>query len=512
MRVELNRVHQGHALEVLQQMPDKLVDCVITSPPYWSLRDYKTEPMVWGGVEGCEHEWRKHERYHGAPVYKGKTRWQHKGGDSPLVTPEIYTTGQAGEKRTTITQFCQHCNAWRGSLGLEPTIELYLDHLLSIFDEVGRVMKDGGSLWVNIGDSYSGSGGAGGDYNEGGRKEGQPKFKQNPPINIPAKSLCLIPQRFAISMVDRGWILRNTIIWHKPNPMPSSSDDNFTVDFEYLFFFVKNNKPLYYVNPVRREMRDRRPDKETGEEGVDWVWAERRRSGKTERYKRTLWEGRDYYWEQQFEPQTELSLQRGKYGPSSQRKRLEDDGLPTHEFTNYWPMSGRNKRCVWTIPTEPFPDAHFATFPQKLVETPIHASCPEFVCEKCGRGRVRILEHSPHPDAKYRTDIPHIPRNIGGQQDRPGRFYSEKGGMGKPTVLIKDIGLTDCKCGAGWRPGIVLDPFMGSGTVALVAKRLKRDWVGIELSQEYVEMAEKRIDIIRYAKEHPEYKKEGFFF
>ena len=148
----INQIICGSALDVLKSMPDNFVDCVITSPPYWGLRDY--------GVSG--------------------------------------------------------------QLGLEPTFQEYIGKLVEIFDEVKRVLKPTGTCWVNLGDSYSGSGGAGGDYNPGGLREGQPKFKQGK-ADVPAKSLCCIPDRFKIGMVDSGWICRNEIIWYKRNCMPSSA-------------------------------------------------------------------------------------------------------------------------------------------------------------------------------------------------------------------------------------------------------------------------------------------------
>lgn len=293
----------GDVLTELQKLPSESVDCIVTSPPYWALRDYDVE----------------------------------------------------------------------GQLGLESTFEEYINKLVHIFDEVKRVLKKTGTCWVNLGDTYSASGGAGNQYDfihgSGKHKtgtEGMKKYGGHNVSNLKPKSLCLIPYRFAIEMCNHGWILRNVLIWHKPNCMPSSADDRFTVDFEPLFFFTKSKK---------------------------------------------------YWFEQQRVPMQEVSIKRNLYSHSGGGQYAVSRQRKPGEFGNE--EAGRNMRCVWTINTQPFPESHFAVFPERLVETPIKAGCPE--------------------------------------------------------------------------NGTVLDPFMGSGTTGLVAKKLVRNFIGIEIKPEYVEMARKRI-------------------
>lgn len=284
----MNKIFQGSALEVLKTLQSESVDCVMTSPPYWALRDY--------GVQG--------------------------------------------------------------QLGLEPTLEEYIDNLCTIFDEVKRCLKKEGTCWVNLGDTYFGSGkGAGGDI-EGSKQvwtfenketkicthcrksfegyafqqfcgsacsgvDNTPRTKKG---KLPDKTLCMIPFRFAIEMVNRGWILRNTIIWHKPNAMPSSVKDRFTVDFEYLFFFVKSKR--YYFEP---------------------------------QYEPHIWADRD----------SRSKIKGGKEsGGKSASKKYATSRVAYGEF-------GRNKRTVWTIPTKPYSEAHFATYPEALCETPLKTGCPE---------------------------------------------------------------------------------------------------------------------------------------
>jgi site-specific DNA-methyltransferase (adenine-specific) len=296
----------GNTLDVLRTMPDESIDCCITSPPYWGLRDY--------------------------------------GIDSQL--------------------------------GLEPTFQLYIEHLLEIFDQVHRVLKKTGTCWVNLGDTYAGSWGHSGHRPERTGivghhyvREGHPKF--NPPSSrvqsVQAKALCNIPFHFAIGMTDHKWIERNCIIWHKPSCMPSSAKDRFTVDFEYVFFFVKSKK---------------------------------------------------YWFEQQFEANVD-SYEKAKVKHGATKKYI---GTPLErnccEGDRYNP-NGRNRRAVWRINPQPFKDAHFAVFPEKLVEPMILAGCP--------------LE------------------------------------------------------------GTVLDPFAGSGTTCLVARKLGRHYIGIDLNPNYCDMANKRL-------------------
>lgn len=151
----------GDACDVLKQLPPQSIDCVVTSPPYWQLRDY--------GVDG--------------------------------------------------------------QLGLEDSVQAYIDNLCAVFDEVKRVLKDTGTCWVNLGDTYSGE-----------------------RARLPHKTLLQVPSRFAIRMISRGWTLRNEIIWHKPNILPQSATDRFTHDFEKLYFFTKSSR--YYFRQQFEPLRD----------------------------------------------------------------------------------------------------------------------------------------------------------------------------------------------------------------------------------------------------------------
>ncbi|MDD5530860.1 MAG: DNA methyltransferase [bacterium] len=147
--------------------------------------------------------------------------------------------------------FCIKCGCWKGSLGQEPSFTMYVENLCSIMDECKRVLKKTGSLWVNIADTYAGSGNGTNNYTgakakslSGKRMDYNMQFqaKQQRNQSVPDKSLCLIPFRFATAMVDRGWTCRNDIAWDKANCLPSPADDRFTVSWEHLFFFTKSNR------------------------------------------------------------------------------------------------------------------------------------------------------------------------------------------------------------------------------------------------------------------------------
>lgn len=205
--IELNKIYQGNTLDVLKPWPDAFVDCVITSPPYWGLRAYGTEPQIWDGDPNCQHIW----------IDNSYVR----NNDQTAGEKQRTNTGSVGRDVPVKSGFCQSCNAWKGELGLEPTFDLYISHLIQIFDEVKRVLKPTGTCWVNLGDSYHNatkwtnkpecpqtiSNGNNRDLKTG-RVTNQ---------GIGEKSLCCIPDRFKIAMVDSGWICRNEIVWYKRN-------------------------------------------------------------------------------------------------------------------------------------------------------------------------------------------------------------------------------------------------------------------------------------------------------
>jgi DNA methylase len=257
---------------------------------------------------------------------------------------------------------------------------------------------------------------------------------------------------------------------------------------------LKSSTTQYWTNEKTLELVTAEQSGIRGEENRDWEW--RIISGK--RKKVNLWSGHDYYFEQQFEAYDKVLDRWG-----GDKKKLTDnlkgaEYEPAHRERDMRPNSqGRNKRCVWTIPTEPFPEAHFATYPQGLCETPIKAACPEFVCRKCGKGKKKLYQGRSGAafnlrirDAKLRPEKWEGSKNLAIASEAEKESYDESqyGGEGK-----KFIGYTDCGCNAGFSPGEVLDPFAGSGTTGLVCQRLGRQFIGVDLSIEYLKMAQRRM-------------------
>jgi len=240
------KIYNMDVLHALKQMPDESVDMQITSPPYWGLRDYgEGTESIWGGDNDCDHDFKDYNYLH-------PTRGNRGEGIDAKHKP-------AGIKQPTNIKIniCSKCEAWKGKLGLEPDFNLFIKHLCDIFDEVKRVLKKDGTCWVNLGDTYytkSGSGFLNDNIssNEKVRATG---------INIaneirgrgllPSKCLTCIPERFMIEMINRGWILRNKIIWHKPNHMPTSVKDRFANSWEYLYMFSKSKKYYFDLDAVR---------------------------------------------------------------------------------------------------------------------------------------------------------------------------------------------------------------------------------------------------------------------
>ena len=264
----LNKIHCGDVLSLMKDIPNESIHCIITSPPYWQLRDY-----------GYADQW-----------------------------------------------------------GLESTYQEYLEHLWEFMDECKRVLKKTGTAWINLGDTYgTQSGGLAGDYHDPKNKKATENIiRQSRTIH---KCLLLIPHRFAIGCIDRDWVMRNDIIWAKRNSMPESVTDRFSKKHEYFFFMAKNQKYYFGMDGIR--------DKSSG----------------------NRWGGDKY------------TLNDTKYDDNinglSRTRNMNIDGM-------------RNPGSVsdfWDIPTVPSSEKHYASFNYHLIEKPIVAGCPEFVCKKCGKSR-----------------------------------------------------------------------------------------------------------------------------
>lgn len=369
--MEVNKIYNENCLDTMRRMPDNFIDCIVTSPPYWNLRDYGKEEQV----------------------------------------------------------------------GIEDSFKDYLSNLDEIFTEAKRVLKEGGVCWVNLGDTY-----------------------QSKTVgNIRRKSLVGIPDRFKINMIDAGWLCRNEIIWHKPNAIPSSGKDRFIVDFEKFFMFTKNERYYFETQYEERITKAVKTKKKTSNEdkyeSVEQESSVRQGMNKTRGQK--LIEKRNHLPTQEYfidflrSTTTKSALDkisniktstiehwfrkdesgfsypkpddwskvRDYLNNNSKEFKEIDYGLKTIDYEtddiNKNAHKGRIKRSVWSINTKPNKEAHFATYPEELIITPILSSCPE--------------------------------------------------------------------------NGIVYDPFMGSGTTAKIAKDNNRKYIGSEISEDYCEIAEKRI-------------------
>jgi DNA modification methylase len=346
----MNKIEFGDCRETMRKWAAagiKAQTCV-TSPPYYGLRDYGTGKWV-GGDENCSHK--------RDSKYSDKTITGHANKD--------LTVGDAIYKSV-----CPKCGAVREDkqLGLEETPEEYIKSMVEVFRCVWDVLEDDGTLWVNIGDSYAGSGGAGNQF--GQLEKGLAKYKQGgkpQDFGCKPKDLIGIPWMLAFALRADGWYLRQDIIWHKPNPMPESVQDRCTKAHEYIFLFSKKQHYHFDHEAIK-------------EEGVIPV---------------------------------------GTLAAKGSAERQNQKGVNARppEYKEY--DGQRNKRSVWTVTTKPYEGAHFAVFPTDLIEPCILAGAP--------------------------------------------------------------VG------------GVVLDPFMGSGTTAQVAQDLGRKYLGCELNPAYKQLQNKRL-------------------
>lgn len=380
----INKIIQGHCIEKMKEIPDNFVNTIVTSPPYYGLRDYGTGQWV-GGDQGCEHD-------------KSK-------------------------------ELCNKCGAVKtdSQIGLEKTPELYVQKIVEVFNECKRILKPDGTLWLNIGDSYWGSGNASGytdkttnlgvvTQNYGATKG----HSQKKHVSIKPKDLIGIPWMVAFALRSAGWYLRQDIIWHKPNPMPESVTDRCTKSHEYIFLLSKS--PKYYydyksimtdsLNPqddIRRISQQKQSNKSNPDAKVNGLRP------------RDNWNGSSFDTGKTGEMK---STRGGRKSGNIERKTGAERGCPEGSGSNVcgsvpWEGSKSNKRSVWTVTTKPLKEAHFATFPQDLITDCIKAGCPE--------------------------------------------------------------------------GGVVFDPFMGAGTTAVVAKKLNRNYLGIELNPEYIKIKDARM-------------------
>jgi len=314
-----------------------------------------------------------------------------------------------------------------GQIGLEPTPVEYVTKLVKVFREVWRVLRDDGTVWLNLGDSYAGSGKA-------GKK-----------INMKPKDLIGLPWRVAFALQADGWYLRSDIIWSKSNSKPESCVDRPTNAHEHVFLLAKRAR-YFYDNEAIKEPYARKYQDGPGFGGF-------------------------------------ANKKNSKY------RIIDNQGNGPNAKVG----SGCNKRSVWSIPTVPFPKAHFATYPPGLVEPCIKAGTSERgVCPKCGNPWRRMVETN-------RSYTPVDPTTLKGEirssKMKLYRSNSKETGEIEGQIETVTIGWQpSCSCGLDPIPATVLDPFFGAGTTGLVTTKLRRNCIGVEISPKYAKMAKKRID------------------
>lgn len=369
----INKILEGDALSCLEKIKNQTLDCCVTSPPYFGLRDYKTKPINW-----------------------------------PAVKFSILGT------QVSIPQItCE--------LGQESSPNEFIGHLVIIFREIKRTLKNDGTLWLNIADSYARVGGdQKGSF--GTRKVGTRKRMTKVPKqddNLKEKDLIGIPWMLAFALRADGWYLRQDIIWHKPNPMPESVTDRCTKSHEYIFLLSKQAKYYYDHEAIKTQIKDSTVQRMLQQ--IDQQKGSSRVPGKTNGTMKAVGPGRN---------PSPHDTRGGNQGSSTGIKAYKHRGNGDQNITGHsgnFDSNGNligdgmaNKKSVWTVSTKPFKEAHYATYPQELIEPCIKAGCPE--------------------------------------------------------------------------NGIVIDPFAGSGTTGIVASKLGRNFILIEMSPESANIARRRFE------------------
>jgi DNA modification methylase len=407
--MEINKIYNEPCLETLKKMVDKSIDCVITSPPYWQLRDY-----------GYEGQW-----------------------------------------------------------GLEPTFQEYLEHLWEMMDEIYRVLKDEGTCWINLGDTYArGIRAKYAHSNQSLRKHEhliEPNTK--PDYNGLDKCLLLIPHRFAIGCIERGWILRNDIIWAKRNGMPESVTDRFTKKHEYIFFMTKSEKYYFDLDAIRDKVKDasvKRYEYDfTGNKGG----VDRDLIGYTAGNKKHLLGEKPQY---------------GVLDADFRNPIIEHRNLPEHEELRVYLSNARKSKRI-TI---------------QEIEDIFQSQAPHHWFEKNGsypdKNDWVLLKEILEFDDTYDSMMTEVELKSGMKKNNPkgknpgdvSDFWdittkpsSSKHYASYNDELLKKPILAGCP-----ENGIIYDPFMGTGSTAEATIRANRKFIGSEMSREYIKICNERIN------------------
>lgn len=524
------RLLHGHVLDLLRTLLDRSVQCVVTSPPYWGLRDYGVPPIVWGGEASCPHEWGVGIQRAGPAGAQGATSQR---------TGRCNVDAQR-RRDDHLGAFCIHCDAWRGSLGLEPTHGLYVAHLVEVFREVRRVLRDDGTLWLVIGDTYATGGGkvgecpGGGEQGErwkgnrgthtaaNGGKHGPslaamgPRTQPNrmPLPGLKPKDLCMIPARVAMALQADGWYLRSQIPWLKRNGMPSSVTDRPGVSHETIFLLSKSESYFYDRHAILKPHTFNRWGKSRHDNASVVAGVQMQvgtssvlRAGSPDwfpeggRNRRTA----DWFFESILVADGVIVSGLGEIlglniptesfnGAEFLADFLDAEGNPRRR-NSACPQHGESPGPLFCLPhanqacaCEVVTVGHFAAYPPALVEPLIKACTSEQgCCAECGAPRMRLVESRAGTDG--RNLLGPRERNRGGRTD----------GLTKPpSGLIPTSRLIrwrpTCDHQAESVPAVVLDPFAGAGSTGVSCVALGRSFIGIDLNGDYCAMAQRRIE------------------
>ena len=484
-------------LDVLRSMEAESIHCIVASPPYWGLRIYGHWQMqtLWSD-NGMSH-FPESRRYKGdRHLFWLKWRAAERGG-----------------------VFCRYRCCWIGSLGLEPSIGMYIAHVVQVFRQVWRVLRKDGTMWLNLGDAYANDGKWGGET--GGKQAYLPDAdrmrngRQKLRTGLKPKDLIGMPWRTAFALQDDGWWLRSDIVWSKPNPMPESVRDRPTRAHEYMFLMTKSERYFYDADAIKepaspnthlrisqatlqsqqggwkqeayqagfpgRKQRDRKAVEIIRTIAAKAGVAQRTPSGWNVNHDESDLKGR--YQQLDREPGVNP-----KAAQNSEGSRQN----PSFSAAIAGPALRVNKRTVWSIATQPYKGAHFATYPEKLVEPCILAgTSAQGVCSKCRAPWERVTERPESPHYGL-TERKFVDESAASRLALARQAARERGAEYAQTVSI-----------TGWQhtcthelepiPATVLDPFSGSGTTGVVALRHGRSFIGIELNPDYIELARERI-------------------
>jgi DNA modification methylase len=509
-------------LDGLRMLPDGCVHCCVTSPPYWSLRDYKIGASIWGGDRECEHDWGEWAEQHSVreETQHGKTRTtdRHYGDESRRF--------DGNHQKHTAGQFCVKCGAWRGNFGLEPTAGLFVEHAVEIFREVKRVLRDDATLWLNLGDCYNAFNGGAGP----GSQLSRTQSKERPALesgfgkrakDLKAGDLCNIPHRVAEALQADGWYWRSTIVWAKRSPMPES-----VAGWRWVRHKVKSGrKPVDWSKvPKGWDSGEGSHDKVAGgnyrtngeREATVAVWEDcpgcnkcrendglvlRRGSWRpttSHEYIFLLSKTDSYFCDGEAVREACVSNGGASFGnvdrPDEAAAGMAQARHVTREDRERYITQGRNMRGVWTLSSEPFPKAHFATFPTEIPRRCISAgTSAKGYCASCGEPWAPVVNMSGNPSkgTNVGDDLTGGAPNMGGNRQTSAGLHRSGQGVYSDACVIG--WRATCKCNAETAPGIVLDPFSGAGTTGVVARRLGLRYIGFELNPDYAEMARQRI-------------------